>query len=158
VEWKVHGKPTVLGLASGAVAGLVAITPASGFVSAFPALLIGFVAGAICFYAVSLKMRFNYDDSLDVVAIHGIGGLWGALATGLFASTAVNPGGADGLFFGNPSLFLIQLADNAVVIVYSFLISFLILKLISIFTGLKVSPDEENAGLDISLHGERAYN
>jgi Amt family ammonium transporter len=158
VEWKVHGKPTVLGLASGAVAGLVAITPASGFVSAFPALLIGLAAGILCFYAVGLKARFRYDDSLDVVAIHGVGGLWGALATGLFASTAVNPSGSDGLFYGNPSLFVIQLADNAAVIVYSMIVSLVIFKIVDLFTGLKVSPEEENAGLDISLHGEKAYN
>jgi len=158
VEWKVHGKPTVLGLASGAVAGLVAITPASGFVSAFPALLIGLAAGVLCFYAVGLKARFNYDDALDVVAIHGVGGLWGALATGLFASVSVNPSGSDGLFYGNPSLFIIQLADNAAVIVYSLIVSLLIFKAVDLITGLKVSPEEENAGLDISLHGEKAYN
>lgn len=158
VEWKVHGKPTVLGLASGAVAGLVAITPASGFVSAFPALIIGLVAGCICYFAVSLKIKFNYDDSLDVVAIHGVGGLWGAIATGLFASTAVNQAGANGLFYGNPSLLLIQLIDNAAVIIYSLVISFIIFKLVNIITGLKVSPELENEGLDISQHGESAYN
>jgi Amt family ammonium transporter len=158
IEWKVHGKPTVLGLASGALAGLVAITPASGFVSAFPALLIGFAAGIFCFYAVGLKTRLKYDDSLDVVAIHGIGGVFGALSTGLFASLAVNPSGADGLFYGNPSLFIIQLADNAAVIVYSLAVSLIIFKIVDFLTGLKVSPEEENAGLDISLHGEKAYN
>lgn len=157
-EWKFHGSPTVLGLISGAVAGLVAITPASGFVSAFPALFIGLIAGCICCYAVNLKIKFNYDDSLDVVAIHGVGGLWGALATGLFASTAVNPSGADGLFYGNPGLFLTQAIDNAAVIIYSFILSFLIFKAIDILIGLKVSPEEENAGLDISQHGENAYN
>jgi Amt family ammonium transporter len=158
IEWKVHGKPTVLGLASGALAGLVAITPASGFVSAFPALLIGFAAGIFCFYAVGLKTRLKYDDSLDVVAIHGIGGVFGALSTGLFSSLAVNPSGADGLFYGNPSLFIIQLADNAAVIVYSLAVSLIIFKIVDFLTGLKVSPEEENAGLDISLHGEKAYN
>jgi Amt family ammonium transporter len=127
-------------------------------VSAFPALLIGLAAGILCFYAVGLKARFKYDDSLDVVAIHGVGGLWGALATGLFASTAVNPSGSDGLFYGNPSLFVIQLADNAAVIVYSMIVSLVIFKIVDLFTGLKVSPEEENAGLDISLHGEKAYN
>ena len=158
VEWKFYGKPTVLGLASGAVAGLVAITPASGFVSAFPALIIGLVAGCLCYYAVGLKLKFGYDDSLDVVAIHGVGGLWGALATGLFASTAVNPSGADGLFYGNPSLFAIQVIDNLGVILYSFAVSLIIFKIVKLLTGLKVSPEEENEGLDISQHGENAYN
>lgn len=157
-EWIFHGKPTVLGLASGAVAGLVAITPACGFVSAFPALLIGLVAGVVCCWAVTLKLKFGYDDALDVVAIHGVGGLWGALATGLFASKAVNPSGSNGLFFDNPKLFLIQLTDNAAVIIYSFILSYLIFKLIDILIGLKVSPEEESAGLDISQHGENAYN
>lgn len=158
VEWKFHGKPTVLGVASGAVAGLVAITPASGFVSAFPALVIGAVAGFICYYAVDFKLRFNYDDSLDVVAIHGVGGLWGAIATGLFASIAVNPSGANGLFYGNPGLLVTQLIDNAAVIVYSFILSFVIFKLVKKLAGLKVSPEQENEGIDISQHGENAYN
>ena len=107
-EWKIQGKPTTLGAASGAVAGLVAITPAAGFVSPLSAILIGLVAGTLCYVAVLAKSRLGYDDALDVVGVHGIGGLWGALATGLFASTAVNPDGANGLFFGNAHQFLVQ--------------------------------------------------
>jgi Amt family ammonium transporter len=107
-EWLVRGKPTTLGAASGAVAGLVAVTPAAGFVGPMSALLIGLGAGVLCYLAVLAKVKLGYDDSLDVVGVHGVGGLWGALATGLFACKAVNDAGADGLFFGNPALLGIQ--------------------------------------------------
>ena len=122
VEWKLRGKPTMLGAASGAVAGLVAITPASGFVGPLPALAIGIGAGALCYFGVNLKNKLGFDDTLDAVGVHGVGGTFGALATGLFASKAINAAGADGAFFGNPSLFLIQLLSVAVAIVYAFLV------------------------------------
>jgi Amt family ammonium transporter len=117
VEWRHRGKPTLLGAASGAVAGLVAITPASGFVGPLAALLIGLCAGALCYFGVNIKNYFGFDDSLDAVGVHGVGGIFGALATGLFASKAINAAGADGAFFGNPSLLLIQLLSVAVAVV-----------------------------------------
>ncbi|MEI7473437.1 MAG: ammonium transporter [bacterium] len=157
IEWKHHGKPTVLGVASGAVAGLVAITPACGYVSVMPAILIGLVAGVLCYAAVSLKYKFKYDDSLDAVGVHGVGGVWGAIATGLFASKAVNALGANGLFFGNPSLLWIQLISIGAAIAYSFLMTAIILKSIDWLTGLRVSEEEEVEGLDLSQHGERGY-
>lgn len=153
-----RGKPTALGTVSGAVAGLVAITPAAGFVSPMSAIIIGFVAGVLCFLAVNLKTRLGYDDSLDVVGIHGVGGLWGSLATGLFASTAVNPGGADGLFFGNPALLGAQAAASAVVVIYSMAVSFVILKAIDLTVGLRVHEEHELMGLDLSQHGEAGYD
>ncbi|MDH4320817.1 MAG: ammonium transporter [Desulfobulbaceae bacterium] len=156
-ETMLQGKPTTLGAASGAVAGLVAITPAAGFVSPVSAILIGLVAGAICYLAVLAKSRLGYDDALDVVGVHGIGGLWGALATGLFASTAVNPGGADGLFFGNPALLFVQAEGALATIAYSLVVTFLILKGIDLVVGLRVSAEEEQQGLDLSQHSEIGY-
>jgi Amt family ammonium transporter len=156
-EWMLRGKPTVLGAASGAVAGLVAITPAAGFVGPVPALVIGLVGGVICYLALSLKTRYGYDDALDVVAVHGVGGLWGALATGLFASTAINPGGADGLFFGNPKQFLIQALGALAAIVFSMVVTTVILKVIDATVGLKVAADEEQQGLDLTQHSEVGY-
>ena len=158
IERIVHGKPTTLGAASGAVAGLVAITPAAGFVSPISAIIIGSGAGVICFLAVLMKNRFGYDDSLDVVGIHGIGGLWGALATGLFASTSVNPDGADGLFFGNASQFGIQAIGALAAIVYSVILTYIILKTVGVLTGgLRVDPEDEIQGLDITQHNEVGY-
>jgi len=156
-EWVVQGKPTTLGAASGAVAGLVAITPACGFVGPVPAIIIGLVAGALCYMAVLAKVKIGYDDSLDVVGVHGVGGLWGALATGLFASTAINPGGADGLFFGNPKLLGIQAMDAGITIGYSVVVTFIILKVIDLIVGLRVSKDEEEQGLDLTQHSEIGY-
>ncbi len=157
-EWFSHGKPTVLGCISGAVAGLVAITPAAGFVSAMPALIIGLVVGPLCYFAVAIaKTKFGYDDSLDAFGIHGVGGTWGAIATGLFASTSVNPAGADGLFYGNSSLLVNQLIGVSATILFTSLATFVILKLISTFVSLRVSADDEVVGLDISVHGENAY-
>ncbi|MDH5298636.1 MAG: ammonium transporter [Desulfobulbaceae bacterium] len=152
-----QGKPTTLGAASGAVAGLVAITPAAGFVSPISAILIGLVAGALCYLAVVAKSKLGYDDSLDVVGVHGVGGLWGALATGLFASTVVNPSGKDGLFFGNPSLLGIQAMGAAATIAYSLAVTFIILKAIDLTVGLRVSAEEEQQGLDLSQHSEIGY-
>ncbi len=157
-EWLHHGKPTMLGAVSGGVAGLVAITPGSGFVGPMSALAIGLVAGIICYLAVSvLKTRFGYDDSLDVFGVHGVGGTWGALATGLFASTAVNPAGANGLFFGNPGQLLIQLASVVATWVFAAVLTTVILKAISLVTSLRVSADDEEQGLDLSQHGEDSF-
>ena len=152
------GKPTLLGTVSGAVAGLVAITPASGFVGPISALIIGAAAGLICYGGVLLKSRLGYDDSLDVVGIHGLGGIWGALATGLFASTAINPNGTNGLFFGNPAQLGIQLLTVVATMIFAFVTTFSILKVIDLVIGLKVTDEEEEKGLDLSLHNETGYN
>jgi len=157
-EWIHHGKPTTLGAASGAVAGLVAVTPASGFVEPMSAIIIGLVAGIVCYLAVGvIKAKLRYDDSLDAFGVHGIGGTWGALATGLFATKAVNPAGSNGLFYGNPEQVVIQLiaivASWAVAIVGTFVI----LKVVSVFTRLRATDEEQEAGMDISQHGEDAY-
>ncbi|MFI5398134.1 MAG: ammonium transporter [Candidatus Binatia bacterium] len=156
-EWVTRGKPTVLGAASGAVAGLVAITPASGFVSPLSALVIGGVAGVVCFTACNLKFRLGYDDSLDVVGVHCVGGITGALLTGLFASKAVNPDGANGLFFGNPSQLAIQALAVGVSLVFCFVGAFVLLKIIDATVGLRVFEEDEVIGLDLSQHGETAY-
>jgi ammonium transporter, Amt family len=158
VEWIKRGKPTTLGAASGAVAGLVAITPAAGFVGPMAAILIGLGAGVICYLAVLLKPRLGYDDSLDVVGVHCVGGVWGALATGLFASKLVNSAGADGLFYGNPGQFLIQVIAIVVTMVFSFVISYILFKILDATMGLRVTADDEVAGLDISEHQETGYS
>jgi Amt family ammonium transporter len=157
VEWKFHGKPTTLGAASGAVAGLVAITPAAGFVGIMASVVIGLGAGIFCYFGVSLKSRFGYDDSLDVVGIHGVGGIWGALATGLFASTAINPAGFDGLFNGNPGQLWIQFVSVVATCAFSFIVSYVLLKIISVIVPLRVNDEEEEAGLDVAMHSESAY-
>jgi len=157
-EWRHGGKATTLGAASGAVAGLVAITPASGFVGPLPAIVIGGVAGILCFWGVTLKSRFGFDDALDVVGIHGLGGIWGALATGLFASTAINASGANGLFFGNPHQLFIQFVSVAASIIFSFVMTLIILKVVDKLVGLRVTDEEEEAGLDVSMHSETGYS
>jgi Amt family ammonium transporter len=157
-EWIFQKKPTTLGAGSGALAGLVAITPAAGFVSPVSAIIIGLVAGVLCYGAVLMKHRFGYDDALDVVGVHGVGGLWGALATGLFASTAVNPAGADGLFFGNAHQFFVQAIGAGAAIVYSLVLSVVILKVVDIIVRLRVSGEEEQQGLDITQHSEIGYS
>jgi len=151
-EQVVRKKPTSLGFASGAVAGLVAITPGAGFVTPVPALAIGFVAGMLCYFAILAKEKLGYDDSLDVVGVHGVGGLWGALATGLFASV-----GGTGLFYGAPRQFLVQLTGALAVIVFSFVATSLILLAIRSFNGLRVDEEDEEQGLDQSIHGETGY-
>ncbi|HEY3347602.1 MAG TPA: ammonium transporter [Nitrospirota bacterium] len=156
-EWIHRGKPTVLGAASGAVAGLVAITPASGFVSPMPSIIIGLVAGVICYTAVSLKSKLGYDDSLDAFGVHGVGGATGALLTGLFATVAVNSAGADGLFYGNASLLYKQAIAVAASAGYSFVVSFILLKVLDMTMGLRVDEEEESVGLDTSQHGESGY-
>jgi Amt family ammonium transporter len=157
MEWLHRGKPTTLGAASGAVAGLVAITPASGFVGPLSALIIGALAGIVCYGGILMKSRLGYDDSLDVVGIHGLGGTWGALATGLFANTAINPDGADGLFFGNPGQLWTQFVSVIATMIFAFVVTFIILKLIDLLMGLRVTDEEEMKGLDVSLHDEAGY-
>ncbi len=153
MEWRHSGKPTTLGAASGAVAGLVAITPGAGFVTAMPAILIGLVGGVLCFSAVLLKGKLGYDDSLDVVGVHGVGGTWGAIATGLFAS--INK--AQGLFYGNPSQLWIQLASVAATWAFCFVASLVLFKLVDATIGLRASDEEEDRGLDLSQHNETGY-
>ncbi len=156
-EWVARGKPTVLGAASGAVAGLVAITPASGFVGPMAALVIGLIGGIACFAGIRLKEKLGYDDSLDTVGVHGVGGAWGAIATGLFASVLINPAGGNGLFHGNITLLGAQLLALVVVILYAFGISWGILKLLDKTMGLRVTPEDEIDGLDLAQHGESGY-
>jgi ammonium transporter, Amt family len=156
-EWAYRGNPTALGAASGAVAGLVAITPASGFVGPLSSIVIGLAAGLLCYSAIHLKNRLGYDDALDVVGVHGVGGTWGALATGLFASKAINPAGNDGLFFGNPSLLGVQVVSVLSAWIYSFVVTLIILKALDWAMGLRVSEEHEINGLDVSQHGEVGY-
>lgn len=158
VEWIYKGKPTTLGAASGAVAGLATITPASGFVAPLSALFIGLTAGIFCYTGVVAKNKFGYDDSLDVVGIHGVGGTWGALALGLFATKAINEGGNNGLFFGNPELLSVQAFAVLVTWIYAFGVTFILLKILDWTVGLRLSEEEEDSGLDLSQHSETGYN
>lgn len=157
MEWTVGGKPTTLGVASGAVAGLVAITPASGYVGPLSALIIGAAAGVICYGAVRMKPRLGYDDALDVVGVHAVGGIFGALATGLFASAAINAAGANGLFFGNPKQLGIQAVAVAASVSFAFIGSVILFKVVDALVGLRVGEDSEYTGLDLSEHDENAY-
>jgi len=158
IEWLRNGKPTIFGVCSGAVAGLVAITPAAGFVGVVPAIIIGLLVSVFCFIAVTIvKPLFGYDDSLDAFGVHCVGGIWGALATGLFASKLVNLAGADGLFFGNTKQFLIQMAIVGITIVYTAVVTFIIYKLVDLFIGMRVDEKTEAMGLDLTQHHERAY-
>ena len=151
-------KPTVLGVISGAVAGLVSITPASGFVNSMGALGIGLGAGVICYISVAfIKAKLGYDDTLDAFGIHGVGGLWGSLATGLWATRAVNPAGADGWLYGNPAQFFVQLKVSAVTVVYSFIVTIVLLKLVDLTMGLRVSDHEERVGRVLTQHKEAGY-
>jgi len=156
-EWLIHGKPTTLGGASGAVAGLASVTQSAGFVSPMSAMIIGLLGGVFCYLGMMIKNKFKFDDALDVVAVHGIGGIWGCIATGLFASKAINSGGADGLFCGNPKLLGIQLLGAAVTIIFSLIVTAIILKVTDKLVGLRVEPDEEQQGLDLSQHNEVGY-
>jgi ammonium transporter, Amt family len=156
-EWAHRGKPTALGAVSGCVAGLVAITPASGFVGPMAAIVIGLLAGAVCYGAVSLKPKFGYDDSLDVVGVHAVGGTLGALLTGFFASKLINAAGSDGLFFGNPKQLGIQALSVLVAWVYAFAVTWVLLKILDATMGLRVSEEDESLGLDLSQHGEVGY-
>ncbi len=157
-SWIRHGHPSVLGLAAGAVAGLVAITPASGYVNVTSSILIGLGAGVFCFFAVDiLKRNVGVDDALDVFAVHGVGGIWGALATGLFATTSINPAGFDGLFYGNPGQLLKQTVAVGAVAAFTAVVTWVILKFVDITVGLRVPEQEEVLGLDTTTHGEVAY-
>jgi Amt family ammonium transporter len=157
-EWVHRGQPTTLGAATGCVTGLVAITPAAGFVGPMPAILIGLAAGALCYGAVQMKRPLGYDDSLDVVGVHGAGGIIGAIGTGLFASVAVNASGANGLFLGNPGLMTKQLVAIAAVLAYSFVVTLALLKIIDWVVGLRVPDEHEEVGLDVSQHSETGYS
>ncbi len=157
MDYAIKGKPTALGAASGAVAGLVAITPASGFVSPLSALVIGAIAGVACFFAVSVRARSRLDDSLDVFGVHGVGGTLGALLTGVFASKAINPAGSDGLLFGNPGLVGIQAVAILATWAYAGGVTFVLLKVLDAVLGLRVDPEHEESGLDLTEHGEIAY-
>jgi Amt family ammonium transporter len=158
LDWKFNAHPTMLGKITGAVGGLVAITPAAGFVSVIDAIWIGIGVSVICYFAVAfLKPKFGYDDSLDAFGVHGIGGMWGAIATGLWAQKAINPAGADGFFYGNPALLFIQIKAVVVTIVYSFVVSFILLKIVDMVLGLRVSERDERIGLDLTQHRESAY-
>jgi Amt family ammonium transporter len=156
ITWR-QNKPSVLGTVTGAVVGLVAITPAAGYVSPLAAIVIGALASPISLLAIKARQKMGLDESLDVWACHGMGGTWGALATGLFASKAINPAGANGLFFGNPMQFLIQAAAAAVSIAFAFGMTYVLARILRATVGLRVSHDEEEVGLDISEHGEPAY-
>lgn len=157
LEYMQHKKITLIGTASGSIVGLVAITPAAGYVTILNALLIGFVGGVICYFAVTIfKKKFGYDDALDVFGCHGIGGIWGGIATGLFASKAVNASGANGLFYGNPKLLGIQLVSIGVTVIFVAFGTYVILKSIGLMTRLRATDVEERLGLDVSQHGERA--
>ena len=157
ISWAHTRHPSVIGAASGAVAGLVAITPASGYVTPMASILIGLGAGAICYLAVQLRVKLKFDDALDVWAVHGMGGTWGAIATGLFATKAINAAGDNGLFYGNPA----QLGEQFIAVVatwiFSFVVTYVLLKVIDMVIGLRVDGDAEERGLDVAEHGEPAY-
>ena len=156
-EWLHRGKPTMFGAATGSIAGLATITPASGFVGPMPALLIGSMAGAVCYVALNAKGRFGYDDSLDAFGVHGVGGILGTIGAGFFASKLINPAGADGLIFGNPHQLLVQVLAILAVAVYSYAVTYIILKLLDMSLGLRLSDEEELIGLDLSQHEESGY-
>jgi Amt family ammonium transporter len=158
IEWAHRGKPTMFGAATGSVAGLATITPAAGFVNPISAMAIGVIAGGLCYFALNMKPKAGYDDSLDAFGVHGVGGAAGTISAGFFATAAVNPGGSNGLFFGNPSQLYVQTASVLVVAAYSFAVSFILLKLIDAVMGLRVDEKEELTGLDHSQHGESGYN
>jgi Amt family ammonium transporter len=157
-EWAHRGQPTTLGAATGCVTGLVAITPAAGFVGPMPAILIGLAAGIICYGAILAKGRLGYDDALDVVGVHGAGGITGAIGTGLLASAAVNAAGANGLFLGNPKLLSVQLIAIGATSAYSFLASLVLLKVVDWTVGLRLTQEHEEVGLDLSQHSESGYS
>jgi ammonium transporter, Amt family len=157
-EWMHNKAPTTVGAATGAVAGLVAITPASGYVEPWAAVIIGLAAGIICYAAVAMKPRFGYDDSLDVVGVHMVGGMVGALLTGVFATTLINEAGADGLFYGNPGQLGKQAIAVVATLVYSLIATLIILFITDKLVGLRVTEDEELMGLDLSQHSETGYS
>ncbi|MHB8896727.1 MAG: ammonium transporter [Candidatus Geothermincolia bacterium] len=156
LSWR-DNKPSVLGIVTGAVVGLVAITPAAGFVEPWAAIIIGGVAATVSYFAIQIRQRTNLDESLDVFACHGLGGTTGAILTGLFATTAVNKAGANGLFYGNPKQLGIQVAAVAIVAVFTFIVTFVLAKVLDMTMGLRVSTNAEEVGLDLSEHGEQVY-
>ncbi|MCH5374069.1 MAG: ammonia channel protein, partial [Planctomycetes bacterium] len=161
VEWLTRGKPTLLGTASGAVAGLVCITPAAGFVNPMPALVFGAAAGVVCYLAcTTFKTKFGYDDSLDAFGVHGVGGSLGAILTGVFATRAcwnIDNGHPLGLIEGNVRIFVGQVVAVAVTVVFAVVVTFILLKILDATMGLRVSQEEEIRGLDLSQHGEEGY-
>jgi len=158
MEWIKLGKPTTLGAASGAISGLATITPAAGFVGPNAAIFIGLIAGVVCYLAVNLKSKYKFDDSLDVVGIHGVGGVTGTLLLGVFASKAANSHGVDGLLSGNGAQFWAQLIGVGVVCGYAFVVSWIILKGVHVVMGLRITEEAEHQGLDYTEHSETAYN
>jgi Amt family ammonium transporter len=156
LSWR-DNKPSVLGIVTGAVVGLVAITPAAGYVTPMAAIAIGAIAAPISFYTIRFRQARQLDESLDVWACHGMGGLWGAIATGIFATTAINPAGADGLLYGNPQLFFVQILAALLAAGFAFLVTTVLARVLRRTVGLSVTPTEEQIGLDIAEHGERAY-
>ncbi len=158
VEWFLTGKPTLFGSLTGAVAGLVAITPAAGFVDFTGALIIGLVVSVLSFFAVgALKQKLAYDDSLDAFGVHGVGGFWGMLATGLLATKLVNPSAANGLILGNPAQFFIELKCAVITVIYCAVMTWLVCMVVNRIIRMRVSPEQEILGLDLSQHHERAY-
>ncbi len=158
LDWKFNNHPTMLGMITGAVGGLVAITPAAGFVSAIDAVWIGIGVSVICYFFVTvIKVKFGYDDTLDAFGVHGVGGIWGALATGLWANKEINSAGANGLFYGNPIQLWIQFKAVAITLIYSFIVTFVLLKLVNALFKLRSTPQEERIGLDLTEHRESAY-
>lgn len=158
IDWKFNNHPTMLGMITGAVAGLVAITPAAGFVSAVDAIWVGIGVSVICYFFVAvLKVKLGYDDALDAFGVHGIGGVWGALATGLWANKEINPAGNNGLFYGNPEMLFIQIKAVLITVVYSFVVSFVLLKVVDLVMGARATEQEEKIGLDLTQHRETAY-
>ncbi len=158
LDWFVNKVPTMLGVATGVVAGLVAVTPASGYVTPIAALIIGFLAGVICFFFVNkVKEKFGYDDSLDVFGVHGIGGIVGALATGLFATKTINESGSNGLFYGNAHQFLVQLLTTIVAIAFSAIMTFVLFKIVDKIIGMRVDVKDEYIGLDLTQQHETGY-
>ncbi|MFH0772504.1 MAG: ammonium transporter [Candidatus Omnitrophota bacterium] len=158
LDWVFNSRSTVLGIITGAVGGLAAVTPASGFVNPIGAIWIGIIVSVLCYMAVAiLKVKFGYDDSLDAFGVHGIGGIWGALATGLWATKIVNPAGANGLFYGNPAQLFIQFKAVIIVAVYSFVMTFILLKILEATVGVRASEQDERIGLDLTQHREAGY-
>ena len=158
IEWIRNRKPTIFGVCSGAVAGLVAITPASGFVNVIGAIIIGLLVSVFCYIAVAIiKPKLGYDDSLDAFGVHCIGGIWGALATGLFATKLINSGGGNGLFYGNPHQLLVQFYAVGTTLVYSAIGTLVICKVVDVIFGIRVNEKDETIGLDLTQHNEKAY-
>ncbi|RFU62881.1 ammonium transporter [Peribacillus glennii] len=159
IEYYVNKKPTMLGGLSGAIAGLVAITPACGFVTSASSIIIGLVGGIVCFWGVTyLKKKLGYDDALDAFGLHGIGGTWGGIATGLFATTSVNSGGANGLFYGDFGLLWKQVVAIVATFIFVAVITYIIARVINVFVPIRVDEEQESLGLDLTLHGEKAYH